>query len=415
MTKKRSAWSRGGAAPPPAAGGSEEFARLLAETGRERFAVLSAGDRVEGTVVQRTASALLIDVGQRSEAVMPLEGMTPEELVALRVGTRAQFLVTRAAGGTIELSHALAARALDLERLQEARRSGVPVEGKVSGENKGGFTVELGGQRGFVPFSQMELGPARPFAEYAGRTLRFQVSEVRGRDVVLSRIELLREEQAAARAELLAGLDEGQILEATVVRAERFGVFVDLGAGVHALVPRSELSWSRDDTARPALPPGTAVTVRLLEVDLEGERPRISASLKQVGEDPWREAAALLAPGRTLKGRVTRVAVFGAFVELTPGVEGLVHVSAMGGGRRVTHPSEVVRPGQEVEVAVLAIDPEARRISLSLDPLEAGGLDEVQRAKLAAPEPAGGGGGALADALQRALAAKPGKGIGRSD
>ena len=142
-----------------------------------------------------------------------------------------------------------------------------------------------------------------------------------------------------------------------MVRAERFGVFVDLGAGVHALVPRSELSWSREDTARPALPPGTAVTVRLLEVDLEGEKPRIAASLKQVGEDPWRAAAALFAPGRTLIGRVTRVAAFGAFVELTPGIEGLVHVSAMGGGRRVTHPSEVVRPGQEVEVAILAVDP----------------------------------------------------------
>ncbi len=408
MTKNRPGWSRGSAGPPPATGDSDEFARLLAETGRERFASLAAGDRVEGTVVQRTASALLVDVGQRSEAVMPLEGMTPEELVAFRVGTRAQFLVTRAAGGTIELSHALAARALDLERLQEARRSGVPVEGKVAGENKGGFTVELGGQRGFVPFSQMELGQARPFAEYAGHTLRFKVTDVRGHDIVLSRIDLLREEQAAARATLLAGLDEGQILEATVVRSERFGVFVDLGAGVHALVPRAELAWSREDSARPALPPGTAVTVRLLEIDLEGEKPRIAASLKQVGEDPWRTAAALFTPGRTLMGRVTRIAAFGAFVELTPGIEGLVHVSAMGGNRRVTHPGEVVRPGQEVEVAILSVDPDAHRIALSMDPVEGAALDDAQRAKLAAPEPAGAG-GALADALKRALAGKAGK------
>jgi len=240
------------------------------------------------------------------------------------------------------------------------------------------------------------------------------VTDVRGRDIVLSRIDLLREEQAAARAELLAGLDEGQILEATVVRAERFGVFVDLGAGVHALIPRSELSWSREDSARPALPPGTAVTVRLLEVDLEGDRPRISASLKQVGEDPWRTAAALFAPGRTLIGRVTRVAAFGAFVELTPGIEGLVHVSAMGGGRRVTHPSEVVRPGQEVEVAILAVDPDAHRISLSMDPVEGAALDDAQRAKLAAPEPTGGG-GALADALKRALGDKTGRSRDRSD
>jgi len=408
MTKNRPGWSRGSAGPPPPAGDSDEFARLLAETGRERFASLAAGDRVEGTVVQRTASALLVDVGQRSEAVMPLEGMTPEELVAFRVGTRAQFLVTRAAGGTIELSHALAARALDLERLQEARRSGVPVEGKVAGENKGGFTVELGGQRGFVPFSQMELGQARPLAEYAGHTLRFKVTDVRGRDIVLSRIELLREEEAAQRAALLAGLDEGQILEATVVRSERFGVFVDLGAGVHALVPRAELAWSREDSARPALPPGTAVTIRLLEIDLEGEKPRIAASLKQVGEDPWRTAAALFTPGRTLMGRVTRIAAFGAFVELTPGIEGLVHVSAMGGNRRVTHPGEVVRPGQEVEVAILSVDPDAHRIALSMDPVEGAALDDAQRAKLAAPEPAGAG-GALADALKRALAGKAAK------
>lgn len=390
-----------------AAGG--EFARLLDESERARFVHLAPGDRVKGTVVARTATALLVDVGQRSEAVMPLEGMSPEELVRLRVGTSAEFLVTRAGGGTVELSHALAARALTLERLVEARRDRLPVEGKVSGENKGGFTVELGGARGFVPFSQMELGPAKPIAEYAGRTLRFTVVDVRGRDVVLSRIDLLREEQAAERERLLAGLDEGQILEVPVVRSERFGVFVDLGAGVHALIPRSELTWSRDETTRPVLPPGTMVTLRILSIEGEGERPKITASLKQVGEDPWREAARLFVPGRTVIGRVTRLAAFGAFVELAPGVEGLVHITEMGKERRVTHPGEVLRAGQEIEVAVIAVDPEARRISLSVDALEEVPLDDAARAKLLSPEPAGAD-GALAEALRKALKPKPREG-----
>jgi len=405
MKKRPSPAARGGPRVPPGDAAGDEFARLLAETDPGGFVPLAPGDRVPGTVVARTATALLVDVGQRSEAVMPLEGMSPEELVRLRVGTRSEFLVTRTAGGTIELSDALAARALTLERLAEAKRDRLPVEGKVSGENKGGFTVELGGTRGFVPFSQIELGPAKPFAEYAGRTLRFTVVDVRGRDVVLSRIDLLREEQAAERARLLAELDEGQILEVPVVRSERFGVFVDLGAGIHALIPRSELTWSREESARPALPPGTIVTVRILAIEAEGERPKITASLKQVGEDPWRAAAAIFAPGRTVIGRVTRLAPFGAFVELSPGVEGLVHVTAMGKGRRVTHPGELLRPGQEVEVAVIAVEPEARRISLSIDALEEVPLDETARAKLIAPEPAGAD-GPMAEALRRALTSR---------
>ena len=388
---------------PGPAGDSDEFARLLAETGRDGFAPLSSGDRVEGRLVTLGASTFLVDVGQRSEGVVPREEFTEEELAKLAVGDTLPFVVRRISGAGIELSRAATGRKIDTSELTDAMRSGLPVEGKVTGENKGGLTVDIAGLRGFVPFSQVELGPARPSAEYIGHAFRFRVIEVRGKDVVLSRAALLREEQERARRELLATLEVGEVREAVVQKIERFGVFVDLGGGLTALVPGAELSWSRGDDPRSEYSEGTRVRVKILSIDEGKDRPKIAASLKQTGDDPWLTAGERFHVGDAVRGRVTRVLAFGAFVEIAAGIEGLVHVSEMSATRRVQHPGEMVRPSQEIAAVVTAVDAGARRIGLSMITERPGEVDAETRARYVdQAAPAAPGAGAMAEAFRKA-------------
>ncbi|MFN7967045.1 MAG: S1 RNA-binding domain-containing protein [Acidobacteriota bacterium] len=400
---------RGGLGPgrslPKGGGSSDEFEKLLAQQGDRTFDAVRAGERVEGTVVAISDSSILVDIGQRSEGVVSLDEVRQEDLGKLRVGDRGEFLVSRISGSGIELSWALSAHKLDLARIDEARHSGVPVEGKVSGENKGGFTVELGGVRGFVPFSQMELGQSKPLAEYVNHTFRFRVIEVRGRDVVLSRAALLRDEQERLRRERLATLHVGEELEAEVIKIERFGVFVDVGGGLHALIPTGELAWSAQDEVKAVLEPGVNVLVKLTEIQVDGPKPKIAASMRQVTQDPWLSASDRFAEGQVVKGRVTRMMPFGAFLEIAPGIEALLHISQMSDTKQVRAPQSMVRLGETLEVAITSIDSSARRIGLSLTATPDAQLDPETRAKYMqtdAPS-SGGGNSAMADALRKAL------------
>lgn len=355
---------------PEASAGDEDFAALLDAGFAGPFRHLSLGDRVQATIVGMGSDAILLDVGQRSEGSIARDEFTPDELVELQLGDVLDVYVAQVARG-IRLSRGMRGRSLDLEALTEAARAGIPVEGRVTGENKGGYDVDLPGARGFVPHSQIEAGMRQPPSEYIGRTLRFRVLEVRGRDVVLSRAALQREEQAVEREGLMAELREGQVRSAVVVKHEDFGVFVDLGAGVNALVPRSEVSWSRADDPAALLPLGQQVSVMILRVEMRDGRPRVSASLRQLGENPWSSVGDGFAVGRTVRGKVTRLMPFGAFLELAPGVEGLLHVSEMSADKRVRAPGDLVKVGDELDVSILAADPGQRRISLSLKALAA--------------------------------------------
>jgi len=301
----------------------------------------------------------------------------------------------------------MSTRNLDLEGLNEAARSGVPVDGRVTGQNKGGFEVALtGAAHGFVPFSQIEYGMKQPPETYIDQTLRFRVMEVRGHDVILSRAALQREEVEANREKLLATLKVGDTLQAPIVKIEAFGVFVDIGGGVNALVPMSEISWTRADEAKAAMVPGQMLSVKIMRIEQKDGRPRISASIKAAGTDPWVEAQNDLIPGRTVRGKVTRLMPFGAFVEVLPGVEGLIHVSEMTGKKRINNPSEVVKAGDEVTVAITTFDPVTRRVGLSLKALEAtdDDVDAGTKARYMAPDtiPESTSGGAFAAAFQRA-------------
>ncbi len=347
---------------------TEDFATLLDSGFSGPFRYLSVGDRIQATIVGIGNDSLLMDVGQRSEGSIPTDEFTEDELMDLRIGDVLEVYVAQVTRG-IRLSRGMRGRSLDLEALKDAAKAGIPVEGKVSGENKGGYEVDLPGARGFVPHSQIDIGVRQQPSEYIGKTFKFRILEIKGKDVVLSRAALLKEEQAAQRDQLMAELKDGQIRSATVIKHEDFGAFVDLGGGVNALIPRSEISWTRGDDPTQLLPVGQTVSVMITRVETRDGRPRVSASLRQLAEDPWNSVTDEFAVGRTVKGKVVRMMPFGAFLELAPGVEGLLHISEMSAEKRLRSPGELLKLGDEVDVSVTVFDPAQRKISLSMKAL----------------------------------------------
>jgi len=348
----------------------EDFESMLNETFTDGFKFYEIGERVKGTIVSAGDGALLVDVGQRSEASIGVENFTPEELATMKVGDTIEACVVKFSGGTTILSRAIGGRGADMSTVNMAREANLPIEAKVTGSNKGGFTVTIGNISGFVPISQMEIGPALAPEEYVGRVFQFKVLEVRDHEAVLSRAALLREEQAAERERVLAETKPGKMVNGKVVRVEKFGVFVDLGGGLHALVPISELGWHNRDEILAGMEVGRELTIEIARVEEKDGRPRISATLRNPDDDPWLSAPTSIKEGLTVHGRVTKLMNFGAFVEIQPGIEGLVHVSEIAVARRIRHPGDVLAIGDMVEASVLKIDPSTRRISLSIKALQ---------------------------------------------
>ncbi len=373
-------------------GDSSEFASLLKQAGGGRFASLSVGERCEARVVSIGRESIFCDIGRRSEAIIGLEEFNDEEKKSLKSGDILSLYVVKMSGSEILLSKALQGRELDHIALEEAYATGLPVRGKVTGENKGGFDVDIPGGRGFVPFSFMEAGPKQPASNYIGQTLEFRITRLHGRDVVLSRAALQREVAELERESILAELTPEQIREGTIVKIEKFGIFVDIGGGLTGLVPVSECSWSRRDDPKESFQTGQRVKVKVLKVEPTKEKVRILLSLKQTGETPWETMAGSVKVGDIVSAYVTRLMTFGAFLEVLPGLEGLVHISEMSATRRVHTPGQIVKIGDTVRVKVLSVDPENQRISLSLKAIEEESLvksraeEHVSRLAQKAPE-----------------------------
>jgi len=372
-------------APPhgAAAKRDDEFARLLEQTETRSFERLKVGQKIDAKVLTVGESEVFMDVGQRAEGVISVEEFSVEERSALKPGDTVTLYVASVAGGAVELTKSLSARQTTIDTLQQAFETGLPVEGKVSGENKGGYTVDLPGLKGFVPFSQMDVGPRRPSSEYIGKSFHFRVTRIHGREAVLSRAAILRESQEAERSKLLASIAVDQIMPAKVVGIESFGAFVDLGGGLTALVPQSEVSWRRVLNMREVIALGDQVHVKIIRIENPPgtPKPRIAASIKQAEGDPFSTEVDKLHVNQTLEGTVTRLMTFGAFVEIGPGVEGLVHISEMSAKRRIIQPGEVVKVGDKIQVLITAIDRIGKRISLSMKALQDDVLDAETKAK----------------------------------
>ncbi len=344
----------------------ENFAALLDET-------YGASGSLEGSVVKGTIIAIendyaTIDVGLKSEGRVPLKefgqgGHSPE----LKVGDVVEVYLERMenAHGETVLSRDKAKREESWEKLEQAFQNNLRVEGLIFGRVKGGFTVDLSGAVAFLPGSQVDVRPVRDITPLMGIPQPFQILKMDRRrgNIVVSRRAVLEESRAEARSELVANLKEGQVLEGVVKNITDYGAFVDLG-GVDGLLHVTDIAWRRVNHPTEALSIGQSVKVQVIRLNPETQR--ISLGMKQLEADPWDGVEAKYPSGAKFTGRVTNITDYGAFVELEPGVEGLVHVSEMSWTKKNVHPGKIVSTSQEVEVMILEVDPHKRRISLGL-------------------------------------------------
>lgn len=354
----------------------EDFAALFEATQSGQDRRVQRDTKTEGTVVSIGEEWVFVDVGDKTEGIIARSELLSEDgSLAVQVGDRISAYVVNYRDGEILLSRKMTAAASE-EAARDAYRSGVPVEGLVTEERKGGFSVTVFGKPAFCPYSQMDLQSGGNPADYIGKRLVFRVTEYgeRGRNIVLSRRDILEEERAKTILQLKSTLKSGDVVEATVRRLAHFGAFADIG-GVEGLIPMSELAWHRVGEAAEVLSEGERIKVRILGLDWDHNR--ISLSLKQTLEDPWDSVRERYSEESSALGTVTRLANFGAFVELEPGVEGLVHISNMGMGRRINHPREVLSEGEQVKVRVLSVDAKARRMGLELIFQAAAGAEAV--------------------------------------
>lgn len=359
----------------------DDFAAMLEEFGGTSAKKLEPGDKVEAEVIHLSKDAVFCKVSPTQEGVLPLTEVTDETgEPTVAVGDRIEAFVTSTRGG-IELRRKLGRDVIDVELLEQAKAERMPIEGTVTGVNKGGLEVAVGGTRGFCPIGQADVDYVEDASVLVGKTLEFLVSDVReeGRNVVLSRRALLEARRREQAEKTLSTLEVGARVSGTVSRVLDFGAFVDIG-GVDGLIPISQLSYSNVEAVADIVSPGDHVEVEVLKIEDDPKRPgrpRIGLSLKAAQQDPFDLHADALGVGSEHEGEVTRVEGYGAFVEIFPGLQGLVHVSELG-YERVRHPSDVVRVGDAVRVRILKVDPGERRISLSIkdaqpEPLAADG------------------------------------------
>ena len=331
------------------------------------------GDVVHGEVVRIDKDEVLVDIGYKSEGVIPASELsirksvdTGEE-VTLGEEVDALVLTKEDQEGRLILSKKRARFEKAWRKIEEAADSGEIVEGKVIEVVKGGLILDLG-IRGFLPASLVDIRRVQNLDEFMGQSLECKVIEINRQrnNVVLSRRAILEEERKEAREEILDKLEPGQIIEGDISNIVDFGAFVDL-EGIDGLIHISELSWSHVNHPSEILSIGDKVRVKVLDIDRD--RQRISLGLKQTQEDPWQTALSTYKEGDVVEGTVTKIVAFGAFVEIMPGVEGLVHISELS-QQHVESPTEVVRPGDKVKVQVLEVDDSRRRLSLSVKRVE---------------------------------------------
>ena len=331
------------------------------------------GDVVNGKVVRIDKDEVLVDIGYKSEGVIPSNELSirksvdPGDEVELGEEVDALVLTKEDAEGRLVLSKKRARFEKAWRRIETAAESGEPVEGSVIEVVKGGLILDLG-VRGFLPASLVDIRRVHNLDEFMGQTLECKVIELnRSRNnVVLSRRAVLEEERKEVREQILDRLQPGQIVEGKISNIVDFGAFVDLD-GIDGLIHISELSWSHVNHPTEVVTIGDDVRIKVLDIDRD--RQRISLGLKQTQEDPWQRVVSTHRSGDVLEGTVTKVVAFGAFVEILPGVEGLVHISELA-DHHVESPSEVVEPGAKLNVKILEIDEERRRLSLSIKRVE---------------------------------------------
>ena len=384
----------------------EDFAAMFeASVKNRRF---SRGQTIEGTIVAIGPDTSLVNVGGKGEAVIETDDLRDHENdLEFAVGDRIQAIVVGTNKG-ITLSRKGIRGAATLRQLEDAYEARLSVEGKVEADVKGGYEVRIAGQRGFCPFSQIDTIRTADPAQHVGKTYAFRIIEFKdgGKNLVVSRRALLEDEQKAGAIELRRSIAVGSVVTGRVASVREFGAFVDLGAGVQGLLHVSEMGWSRVTDPSSIVKVGEEITVRVLRIEADGER--IALGLKQLMVDPWVAAASSYEIGQVRTGRITRIADFGAFVELEPGVEALAHFSTFAPTGRADAWAKSIAVGQTAPFEILAIDVDKKRIGVGMvqdgaevrDGKKVDEVKEYRERQVAAPS---GGIGSLADQLRGAL------------
>lgn len=402
---------------------NQDFGTILADFEQEGGEVAPSegpkvGDKVSGQIVSIGEDNAFVDIGGKAEGTIELAQIRNDkgELTAA-VGDTIEAVIASQepeTGNLVLKAKPLGRGAAALAELRQAFVHEIPVEGYVKATNKGGVEVQVSGLRGFCPVSQLDVRYVENPEQFVGQRLKFKISRLeekeKGRpNIILSRRALLQEEEQARAAVAREKLAVGAVIEGTVTSLTTYGAFIDLG-GIEGLLHVSEISHTRVNDPKEVLSVGQPVEVQVTKIEKgkDGKGERISLSRRSLERDPWQDAVSRFPEGTKVQGKVVRLETFGAFVELAPGLDGLVHISQLGAGRRVTHPREVVKPGQEVEVTVIGVDKPKRRISLSMAAdADTAASQETVDAYVRESSSASSGFGTMADFFR--IAKKPGR------
>jgi len=391
--------------------GEENFADMLNASFRPA-ARIKVGEVAEGKVISIGKDNTFLDLGSRAEGMIDSEEFMRQGKLAVKTGDRVQVLITAFRDGifhcTAKLRQAgrgdsrFAKDSPSLTMLREAYAAHIPVEGRVKAVNKGGFEVLVMGQKAFCPISQIEKKYCQNPEIHLEQSYSFLITQFEedGRNIVIGRKELLQVEDREKALQLWQDLELKQVLEGTVTSVHDYGAFVDIG-GMEGLLHVSEISHQKVQSAKDALQPGQKVQVAVIKLDREANR--ISLSLKALLADPWTTASDKLAVGAEFTGKVVHLKPFGAFIELFPGVTGLLHISRLGADRRLNHPKEVLEVDSTVNVRVLAFDADRKTLSLTMEEPEEDFSNELSRLKEKQDQDQKPGSGTMAALLDSAI------------
>ena len=354
---------------PPEDSDEMSFEELFESYDSIKGQELKQGDMVEGRIISIGKSSVYIDTGTKSDGVVAKAELLDENgECPFQVNDPIKLYVVSLSESEVILSRALSG-AGQATMLEDAYQTHTPVQGKVTGVIKGGFTVDILGKKAFCPVSQMDVRYVETPEDYVGQPFHFLITrfEESGKNIVISRRDLLNEQIKVEQQIFLSKVVEGDLVQGSVTKLMPFGAFIELAPGVEGMAHISELSWSRVEKPEEVLQAGDLVRVKVLKIEgRDKDTPKISLSLKQIDVNPWENMGSTFNPGDQVSGKVVRLTTFGAFVDLVPGVDGLVHISEMSHTRRVIRPVDVFQVGELVQVVIKAIDRESKRISLSI-------------------------------------------------
>lgn len=345
----------------------EDFAQLF-EQSAQSLKRLEPGQKIKARIVGISGDFVYIDLGGKSEGVIDRKEFINEEgLTTIQEGDELDAYFVSVESGSRKFTTLIHSfPSITLQSIRDAFDADIPVTGKVASELKGGYEVRVGKVRCFCPYSQMDLRGSKDPGSYLGETFPFKVLEFKekGRNIILSRRALLEKELEKEREKLKESLSAGMDITGKVRSIQKFGVFVDIG-GIDGLVPLSELSWIKGEKAADIVEIGDEITTRIL--DLDWDRGRITLSFKASTPDPFQSVPEKYPVDSTVQGNVVRLESFGAFVNIEPGIDGLIPISKLGAGRRINHPKEILERGQQVEARVIDIDTARRRLTLAIE------------------------------------------------